>query len=130
MIVSVASLGGGQGYLWIGIFLAFLLWHISLVVELGESSISVSRLFGLMYAELPWREIVEVQPGFQRLGIKLIRRGGKAIVIPAQVQGYPFILDILHQSRPDLFQGMGILKKIETHPQKSVVVSQVARFGE
>ena len=133
MIASLVLIREGQSLLGVGVLLAFLLallWHSSVVVELGDSSLSVSHLFGLGSAEFPWSEIHEVRRGFLGQGIRLTSHAGKTISIPSQVQGYPFILDILYQTRPDLFHSTGDLKANQTHPQQSVIMGQTARLSE
>lgn len=84
-------------------FLIVPLWVISIVVEITDRGLHISRLFGLLRSEILWREIREVKPTGNGRGIQLFLRKGKTVVISAQINGYPFVLDILQQMRPDLF---------------------------
>jgi hypothetical protein len=84
-------------------FLFMALWFVSIVVELSDSGLHITRLFGMVRSEIPWREVHGVKPAALGQGIQIIHHQGKAIVISAHINGYPFILDILQQKRPDLF---------------------------
>jgi hypothetical protein len=86
-----------------GALLIIPLWFVSAVIEIRESGIAVSRLFGMVRSQIAWGEIREVKPTPIARGVKVINRKGKALEISAQIHGYPFILDILRQKRPDLF---------------------------
>ena len=91
----------------VGVCLIFPLWVISAVIEINDSGLSVSRLFGVVHSEIPWSEIREYKQTVLRQGIKIITHRGKSVRVSAQIQGYPFILDILQQMRPDLFDNAG-----------------------
>ena len=84
-------------------FLLIPLWFVSAIIEIGESGLEVSRLFGMARSEIRWREVKEVKPTILGHGIRIISRKGKALEVSAHIHGYPFILDILRQTRPDLF---------------------------
>jgi hypothetical protein len=79
------------------------LWFISAVIEIGDAGLRVFRLFGLVRSRILWREIREWKPTFLGHGIRILSRTGKALEVSSQIHGYPFILDILRQMRPDLF---------------------------
>jgi hypothetical protein len=84
-------------------FLFMVLWFVSVVVELSDSSLHIARLFGMVRSEIPWREVRGVKPAALGQGIRITHHQGKTVVISAHINGYPFILDILQQKRPDLF---------------------------
>jgi hypothetical protein len=81
------------------------LWFISVAVEISSTGLSVSRLFGLVHTEIPWSDIREFRSIALGQGIKIITHAGKAVNISIHIQGYPFLVDILYQRRPDLFPG-------------------------
>ena len=85
------------------VFLCMVIWFISVVVELSDSGLHIARLFGMVRSEIPWREVDGVKPAAFGQGIRIIHHQGKTVVISAHINGYPFILDILQQKRPDLF---------------------------
>jgi hypothetical protein len=95
-----------EAFVVIGAFLVFLiipLWFVSVVIEIDHSGINVSRLFGIVRAEMAWKEIKECKLNALGQGMKIITYEGNVVEISAQVHGYPFIIDILRQRRPDLF---------------------------
>jgi hypothetical protein len=84
-------------------FLLIACWFVSVMVEISDSGLQISHLFGMVRSEIPWREIRGVNPAALGQGIRITHHQGKAVVISAHINGYPFILDILQQKRPDLF---------------------------
>lgn len=95
-----------EGWAVVGALLLFLLiplWFVSVVIELSSTGLKISRLLGMACWNVSWREIRECTPTILGHGIRIITCTGKAAEVSAQVNGYPFILDILHQMRPDLF---------------------------
>ena len=106
VLIGLINLGEAESLVRWGVFLALLivpLWYVSSIIELGDSGLRVSRLFGLVRAEVAWSDVREIKRAALGRGIKIINRAGKAVQVSEQVQGYPFILDILAQTRPDLF---------------------------
>jgi hypothetical protein len=103
-----------------GFFLSLLvpLWYVSVVIEIDSAGLRVSHLFGIIRMEIPWSEVRECKPHPLGQGVKLITRHRDVVDVSAQVYGYAFILDILSQMRPDLFD--------VTEPARRVDVSQYA----
>ena len=87
----------------IGAFLMIPLGFVSAVIEISNAGLHASRLFGMMHTEIRWNEIRECKQTALGQGLKIVTDRGKSIKVSAQIQGYPFILDILQQMRPDLF---------------------------
>ena len=85
-------------------FLMIPLWFVSAVIEISDSGLHISRLFGIARREILWNEIRECRCTALGQGIKISTHRGNSVKVSAQIQGYPFILDILQQMRPDLFQ--------------------------
>jgi hypothetical protein len=87
-----------------GFFLSLLvpLWYVSGVIEIDGNGLHVSRLYGLARSEIRWNDVQACKS--HAFGVKLITRHRDVIDVSAQVYGYAFILDILHQRRPDLFE--------------------------
>jgi hypothetical protein len=84
-------------------FLMIPLWFVSAVIEISNSGLHISRLFGMAHTEIRWNEIRECNRPVLGQGITITTHRGKSIEVSAQIQGFPFILDILQQMRPDLF---------------------------
>ena len=87
----------------VGAFLMVPLWFVSAVIEISNSGLHISRLFGMAHMEIRWNEIRECNRTVLGQGIKITTHRGKSIKVSAQIQGFPFILDILQQMCPDLF---------------------------
>ena len=86
-----------------GAFLMIPLWFVSAVIEISNSGLHISRLFGMAHTEIRWNEIRDCKRTVLGQGIAITTHRGKSIEVSAQIQGFPFILDILQQMRPDLF---------------------------
>lgn len=85
------------------VFLLVPLWIVSVVIEINDSGLKVSRLFGWLHSEISWKEIREIKELPRGRGVRVVSGAGKAVTVSARMNGYPFILDILRQARPDLF---------------------------
>jgi hypothetical protein len=85
------------------VFLLIPLWFVSVVVEISDTELSVSRLFGVVRTKISWMEIKEFKPHVLGQGIQIITRDGRVANISAQIMGYSSLIEILRQMRPDLF---------------------------
>jgi hypothetical protein len=85
------------------LFMIIPLWFVSVVVRVSSSGINVSRLFGIAHWEIPWSEIKSIKQNALGQGIKIITHAEKVVEIPSQLYGYPTIVNMLMQIRPDLF---------------------------
>jgi hypothetical protein len=106
LLIALLSIGDPQSLVRFGALLVFLLlplWYVSAVIEISDTGLKVSRLFGLSRVEIAWSEVREVKRTVFGQGLRMIHRSWKVLELSSQIQGYPFILDILGQRRPDLF---------------------------
>ncbi len=78
-------------------------WIVSKQVEVSEMGIRTSHLFGLGAAEVTWNEIARIQSTSMQNNLSLITKKGGSVKVTTQVAGYPAIVEILRQKRPDLF---------------------------
>jgi hypothetical protein len=72
-------------------------------VEVKETGLRASGLFG--GSEIKWNEIAKVQANPMKRKLELISNTGKSVKVSTQVKGYPVIVELLRQKRPDLFGG-------------------------
>ena len=89
-----------------GAFLLFLvipLWFVSVVIEISDTELKVSRLFGIARWETPWREMKALKLNALGQGIKIVTHDEKVVEISSRVIGYSAVIEILRQMRPDLF---------------------------
>ena len=131
MIASMTFIGWGRirdvgSLTGLGAFLIVPLWFVSAAIELSDSGLKVSRLFGIVRSEIHWRDIRKVRSIALGKGIKIINHQGKAVEISAKIHGYPFLVDILRQKRPDLFH-MDELTGTNDIPQNQILLSAVIK---
>jgi len=78
-------------------------WIVSAQVEMSEKGIRTSRMFGLMSSQVAWGEIAKIKSNSMQSNLQLITKKGNSIKVTSQVDGYPRIVDVLRNKRPDLF---------------------------
>jgi hypothetical protein len=78
-------------------------WFVSAKVEVNEKGIVASRMFGLSIAQAEWGEIKQIKPTATGQALELITQKGSSFKVSSQVSGYPEIVQILREKRPDLF---------------------------
>jgi hypothetical protein len=74
---------------------------VSSKVEVKETGIRTSSLLGS--TEIQWNEIASLKSNSMKRKLELISSKGKSVSVPTQVKGYPVVIEILRQKRPDLF---------------------------
>lgn len=79
------------------------IWVVSAKVEVNEEGITSSRLYGLIQAQVKWNEIVRINSLSLGNTLALVSQKGSSVKITSQVSGYPTIIKILREKRPDLF---------------------------
>jgi hypothetical protein len=107
MFIMLSSIQDGEVLAVFAAFLVFLLiplWFVSAVIEINDTELKVSRLFGVARTEIPWSEIKEFKSGVLGQGMKVISLDGRVMEISSQTMGYSSVIEILRQMRPDLFQ--------------------------
>jgi hypothetical protein len=70
-------------------------------VEVSDAGILVDAI--ITASRIGWNEISEIKSGSFQHGLDLKRKAGKSVKISGAVSGYPAIVEILRQKRPDLF---------------------------
>lgn len=90
------------------LLLIVLLWIVSVVVEISETGLRVSRVFGVARWEIAWRDIKAFNSHAR--GIKIITYKGNVVEISSQIIGYAAVLEILRQMRPDVFDPREVKK--------------------
>jgi hypothetical protein len=103
------------------------LWYVSVVIEVDNTGLNASYLFGLVQTEIAWSEVSECKLHPLGQGLKLITRDRKLVEVSAQVYGYAFILDILRQMRPDLFDIPAVPRTASLLRNPSAITSLAAR---
>ena len=89
-----------------GLSLLFIpaIWIVSAQVEVSEKGIRASRMFGLVTSsQVDWDEIARIKSNSMQRNLELITKKGDSVKVTTQVTGYPAIVEVLRQKRPDLF---------------------------
>ena len=116
-----------------GVFLLFLLiplWFVSVVVEITDTGLKVSHLFGAAHWEIPWTEIKAFKRDALGKGIKIITHKGKITGISSQIIGYSAVVEILRQMQPDLFDLTDFTKACDAQDSSSIPLDTAKPFKE
>jgi hypothetical protein len=101
-------------------------------VEVSEVGIRTSGIFS--DSQIHWDEITEMKSVPMKRRLELSKRNGGVLNVSTQVSGYPRIVEILRQRRPDLFGGNPIrLSSGNSHSppyQSSSFFSEARTFGK
>jgi len=71
-------------------------------ITVTNSNVRLSNLFSK--AELRWDEIASIKSNVMGKKLELIPSRGNALKISNQIEGYPALVEIIRQKRPDLFK--------------------------
>ena len=70
-------------------------------VEISEAGIRASGMFSS--SEANWGDIKSIKSNTMKRRLELFKSNGQVVKVSTQVSGYPRIVEILRQKRPDLF---------------------------
>ena len=74
---------------------------LSSKIEVTGAGIRSSTLLGS--SQIKWDDIARIKSNSMRKKLELVSNKGKSVSISTQVNGYPAVVEILRQKRPDLF---------------------------
>lgn len=74
---------------------------LSKKVEVSEMGIRASSI--LSSSEVKWKDIKGMKSSSMKQRLELYKSNGQVVQVSSQVSGYPRIVEILRQKRPDLF---------------------------
>jgi hypothetical protein len=72
-------------------------------VEVSDAGIRADGMFSS--SEIRWDEIDEIKSIPMKRRLELVRKSGGVVNVSTQVSGYPRIVELIRQRRPDLFGG-------------------------
>jgi len=85
----------------ITLLLSFTALSFSPKVEIGEKGI---RSFGVFSSsEISWYDIIKLKFNAMQRRLELFGKNDETVNVSTQVSGFPYIVEILRQRRPDLF---------------------------
>lgn len=76
-------------------------WMVSVRIEISGQGIRKAQM--LRNGQITWQEIASLKSNPMQRNLELRSKGGRVLKITTQVSGYPKIIEILRQKRPDLF---------------------------
>lgn len=82
------------------------IWVVSAKVEVSGEGITSSSMYGLLKAHAKWDEIKSIKSAALGNTLNLVTADGSTVKVTSQVSGYPKIVTLLRERRPDLF-GLG-----------------------
>jgi hypothetical protein len=100
-LVASQNIAGSLPYFTLALLFGLAALSNTSKVEVKEDSIHTSSLFNS--AEIKWNEISEMRTNSFRRKLKLIAKNGKSVNISTQVKGYPALIEVIRNKRPDLF---------------------------
>lgn len=101
LLIAIQNVLYGLPFLGLALIFVLAALAFSPKVEITETSIRASGLFDS--PETQWNEIVQMKSNPLKRRLDLIKPNGEIVGISTQVSGYPRIIEILRQKRPDLF---------------------------
>ena len=101
LLVASQKVLYGLPFLALSLILGLVAAAFSPKVEITEAGI---RAFAMLDSdEAQWNEIAQMKPNPMKRRLDLFKANGEFVAISNQVSGYPRIVEIIHQRRPDLF---------------------------
>lgn len=102
LLIAFANLLYSLPFLALALILGFVAVAFSPKIEITESGICSYSMFDSPEAQ--WSEIVQMKSNPLKRRLELIKANGESINVSTQVSGYPRIVEIIRQKRPDLFK--------------------------
>jgi hypothetical protein len=108
LLVASQSFVNSLPFLVIALLMGFTALSFSPRVEVSEKGI---RAFGIFSSsEINWYEIIKIKSNIMKRRLELSGENDETVNVSTQVSGYPHIVEMLRQRRPDLFG------KVESSP--------------
>ncbi len=101
LLVASQNIGNSLPSLALALLFGLSALSASSKVEVTQAGIRTSAW--LRSSTIQWEEIVQMQSNSFKRKLELRSRAGKTINVSTQVKGYPVIVELLRQKRPDLF---------------------------
>jgi hypothetical protein len=105
LIVAPLNVVNSLPFFLLALAMGLVIMAFSPKVEISETGIRASSLFSS--SEARWGDIKSMKSGGMSQRLDLHKSDGQVVKVSAQVSGYPRIVEIIRQKRPDLF-GMAV----------------------
>ncbi len=110
LLVASQNIGNSLPSLALALLFGLSALSASSKVEVTQAGIRTSAW--LRSSAVQWEEIVQMQSNSFKRKLELRSRTGKTVNVSTQLKGYPVIVELLRQKRPDLF-GEGSLAPVQ-----------------
>ena len=104
LLVASQNIVNSLPFLGLALLMGLTAMAFSPKVEVSEAGLRASGMFS--DSEILWDEIAGVKSIPMKRRLELSRKDGKVVNVSTQVSGYPRIVEIIRQRRPDLFGGV------------------------
>ncbi|RPJ17666.1 MAG: hypothetical protein EHM33_32825 [Chloroflexi bacterium] len=101
LLVASQNIVNSLPFLGLALAMVLTIMAFSPKVEITEMGIRASGM--LSSSEAHWNEIKSMKSGGMKQRLELLKSSGEVVKVSTQVSGYPRIVEILRQKRPDLF---------------------------
>lgn len=101
LLVATLNVVNSLPFLGLAFVMGLTIMAFSPKVEISEAGIRASGMFSS--AEVKWNDIVRMKSNVMKRKLELYKKNGEAVGVSTQVSGYPRIVEIIRQRRPDLF---------------------------
>jgi hypothetical protein len=101
LLVASENVVNSLPFLGLALLMGLTAMAFSPKVEITEGTIRASGMFSS--SEINWKDITRIQSSAIKRRLELFRSNGEIVKVSTQVSGYPQIVEILRQKRPDLF---------------------------
>lgn len=105
LLVANQSVGSSLPSLMLALLFGLTALSVSSKVEVNQAGIRTSAWLGS--SEIKWNEVATVKSNPMKRKLELLSSEGKSVKVSTQVKGYPVIVELLRQKRPDLFSEAG-----------------------
>jgi hypothetical protein len=101
LIVAPLDIVKGSLFFLFAFAIGLVILALSPKVEITQAGIRASTVFSS--SEAKWNDIKRIQSSGMSQRLDLYKSNGQVVKVSAQVSGYPRIVEIIRQKRPDLF---------------------------
>jgi hypothetical protein len=113
LLVASQNVLNSLPFLALAALMGIIAMAFSPIVEVSEAGIRASGM--LSSSEIRWEEIATIRSMPMKRRLELSGADGKLVDVSTQVSGYPRIVEIIRQRRPDLF-GASSSSRLQNNP--------------
>ncbi|MBK9924073.1 MAG: hypothetical protein IPP66_02170 [Anaerolineales bacterium] len=100
LLVASESFSAGLPLLALGVLFGLTTLSLPPGIEVSDKGIRVMKMLG--GSEMRWGDMAQIKPNGAKRNLVLVSSKGETLKVSTQLKGYPAIVEILRQKRPDL----------------------------